>query len=236
MNPIIKSPTIKAARINLVNTPFALGMPWAILVVAFVANLAIFGSIGDVPVDDRVTGAISSIYAFGVVVNVQAMTQVFPFAAGLGLTRRHFLAGATLFVAGQALLTGALLTLLLELERATDGWGMQLRFFGLPGFIQPNPLAQVLAYAAPYALACTIGLGLGTVFKRWGQMGMFVLALIAVTVVGALVVLLTWREAWGAVGRFFTDTSDQLLTIGYPVLLAGVVWAGTYALIRRATP
>jgi hypothetical protein len=48
--------------------------------------------------------------------------------------------------------------------------------------------------------------------------------------------LIGWRDWWGPVLRFFTDTDALALTAGYPALLAlalvGLVWLG----LRRATP
>ncbi len=227
---------VQVARIQTVNSLSTLGMPWGILVLAFIANLIIFGMASGIPTDSRSTGAIMSIYIVTLIANLQTMTQVFPFAVGLSVTRRAFFAGTGLLIAAQSLASGVLLTLLLELEQATGGWGLQLQFFGLPFLLQSNWFAQVLVYTAPFLLIAFVGIAVGTVFKRWGQNGMFVLSVSAIVVVTGLAVLITWQQWWDAVGSFFTDTSGLALVGGYPLVLAAAVAGLAYLGMRRATP
>ena len=145
------SRVLRVVRIQLVNAWSVLGMPWAVLGIAFVINLAIFLSIGDAaPPDGRVTGALMSIYVVMLVAHLQTMTQVFPFALGLSVTRRDFFAATALLVTAQSLAYGIVLWLLGLVERATGGWGISLRFFDLPFLAQPNPVLQILVYAVPF--------------------------------------------------------------------------------------
>jgi hypothetical protein len=227
---------LKVARIHLVNAPITLLMPWSVLGSAFLINLLVFGLASDIPADSRVTGALASIYIFALVANLQAVTQVFPFSAGLSRTRKAFWGGTALFVAGQSIVTGVLLTVLRLIEDATNGWGMSLTFFGLPFIVQDNLVLQVLVYSAPFMLMGALGLVIGTVFKRWGQLGMLTLTVASVLLFGGLAVLVTWREAWSQVWRFVTDTSPLMLTAGYPLLLTAVFGAISFGLLRRAVP
>ncbi len=230
------SNALKVARIHLVTAPITLAIPWSILGASFAINLLIFGLLGDVPANARHTGGLASIYVFAIVANLQAVTQVFPFVAGLSLTRRAFLAGTALFVLGQSLLSGVAMTVLLAVEQATDGWGISLKFFGIPFLVQANPAAQVLVYGAPFLLAAALGLALGAVFKRWGQLGMLTVSLAGILGFGGLAALATWRGWWGAVGSFFSDTSMLLLGGGYPLLLSVALGLVTFGILRRATP
>ncbi|GEL20449.1 hypothetical protein [Pseudonocardia asaccharolytica] len=112
---------LRVARIQLVNAPSVLGVPVLVLALAFLANLAIFGAIGETPPNTYI-GALISIYIAMMVTHLQTMTQTFPFALGLSVTRRDFFAAAGLVVLGQSLAYGVGLYLMLLAERATgDG-------------------------------------------------------------------------------------------------------------------
>jgi hypothetical protein len=76
----------------------------------------------------------------------------------------------------------------------------------------------------------------GTLFKRWGQIGVYVASIGAALVLGLLVVLVTWQQWWGAVGAFFTTTPALLLVAVYPLVIAALAGLGGYLLVRRATP
>jgi hypothetical protein len=227
--------TLKVLRLHLVPGPLAILWPWLILAISFVVNLAIFG-LTDVPIANRTTGGLGSLYGVMLFATLAVCTQMFPFALGMGVTRRSFVSGTTLFLVGHAVLAGAVLTVLNALEHATDGWGVHMRFF-TPGLVdQDSTWAQFLAYAVPFLAAATLGMAMGVVLKRWGAQGMYLLSIGSIVLVGAAMMLIGWRDWWGPVLRFFTDTDALALTAGYPALLAlalvGLVWLG----LRRATP
>ncbi|GAB3448772.1 hypothetical protein GCM10027517_34200 [Phycicoccus ginsengisoli] len=224
---------LRVLRLHLVPGPLAVLWPWLILAISFVVNLAIF-SLSDIAATDRSTGGLGSIYGVVLFATMAFCTQSFPFALGLGITRRAFVAGTALYLVAQALGAGLVLTLLAVLERATDGWGISMRFF-TPGFVhQDNPVAQFAVYAVPFLAMSCLGLGLGTVLKRWGATGMYWLSIGSIVLVGATMALIGWRDWWGPVLRFFTDTDPVALVAGYPLLVAvaamGFAWLG----LRRA--
>lgn len=228
---------LNVTRVQLVNAPTVLGIPVLVLVLAFLANLGIFWAIGDdVPPEGRITGAISSIFVVMLVVHLQTMTQVFPFALGLSVTRRTFFAATSLFVVAQSLAYGVVLYLLLLLEQATGGWGIGLKFAGVPFLVQDNPLIQILVYTVPMVFIAFVGVYLGVVFKRWGQSGLYVLGIGGGVLLALLVMLVTWQGWWPAVGRFFTEQPILALLIGYPLVLAGLLASAGYLTLRRATP
>ena len=229
--------TIDIARIQTVHWPGIFGWPLGILTLALLANIAIFGSLdGVVPSDSRATGGITSIYVVMLVSYLQTMTQVFPFALGLGVTRRAFLAGTALLVVVQALAFGLLLVVLLEIEQATDGWGVGTRFFGVGFLVQDNPLAQWAVYTVPFLALAAIGVFLGVVFKRWGQTGVYAVVVGTVVLVVGAVLLVNAREWWSAIGSFFTDQPTFALLAGYPLIVAAALAGAAFLAIRRATP
>ena len=226
---------LKTLRIHLLPGPVAVLWPWLILAISFFVNLAIY-ALTDVPVDDRQTGGIASLYGVAIFANLSLWTQVFPLAIGLGSTRRSFFHGTALFIVGQSVLAGVALTALHAIEGATNGWGVHMRFFS-PGFLRDgNPAQLFLTYTVPFLCVSALGMLMGTVFKRWGQTGMYSLSTASLLLGAAAGLLITWRHAWGSVGRFFTDTDTLALTGGYPLVLAVALGAAAWVVLRRVTP
>lgn len=229
---------LTAARLNVVDAKTRLGMPWLVVGSAFLLNLLIYTLVraNTDGADDGTSGALAALYITVAVAYLQTMTQTFPFALSLGLTRRHFYLGASLVVVLESLLHGVLLTILLVIERATGGWGLELRFFGVAFLVQDNPVLQVVAYTVPLLAMGFLGLLVGTVFRRWGQIGIYTGAIGTTLVLGGLAALVTWQQWWGAVGEFFTGTPTLALVGVYPIVVVLLAAAGGLLLVRRATP
>lgn len=228
---------LRVARIQFINAGLTLILPVVILALALLATILIFFVIGDsVPEEGGVGGGLASVYVTMLIVHLQTMTQMFPFAVGLSVTRRVFFGATTLIIVGQSVLYGALFTLCKYIERATDGWGVNLIFFELPFLQHDNVFAQFLAYTVPMLAMTFFGLWIGIVFKRWGQYGVwaFVISLGALAV-GAVVVV-TWQEWWSRIGVFLTDHPPLALQAGYPLVIALVFAGAAYLTTRRAVP
>jgi hypothetical protein len=229
-------------RIQSINAEWWLfARPLAILAASFVINIVIFAAIiaaiGDaLPPVQRITGGMLLIFVTVGVDHFRTITQLFPFALGIGVTRRAFAAGTALLILAQSALLGLLLTLLELLERATGGWGLQLQFYAPGVESQDNPLLQWLVYVALFLAVSSVFVVMGVVFKRWGQLGVYAVVIAFGVIVAVAVVLVTWLQLWSAVGSFFVDTPPLALLAGYPLLLALVLGAAGFLVIRRATP
>ncbi|MEV4759463.1 ABC transporter permease [Micromonospora sp. NPDC049559] len=226
---------LAVTRMQLVNWPVTLGWPWGILMASFLANLAIFWSIADTTDQPQSTGAVMSIYIVLLVGYGQVITQFFPFALGLGVTRRAFYAATLLLLVAESLLYGVLLYLCRLLEAATGGWGLSLRFFALPFLVDDNPVAQILIYAVPFTVLGAIGMCSALVFKRWGVNGLFVLGFATIVLGGGAIAWVSWQRHWAAIGHWFADQSALTLFAGWPVPLTLVLAGIGYLTIRRAT-
>lgn len=226
---------LDVARIDMVAWPSALGWPFGILGIAFAANLAIFGAIGEAP-ENSTTGGLASIYIVFFVSFVQSVSQVFPFVAGLSVTRRAFFLGTGVVLLAQSVAFAVVLVVMRLLEDATGGWGLRLEFFGVPYLRHDDLLVQLAAYTVPFVAIGFVGIFLGVVHKRWGANGLFALLVLCIALGGAWVALVTWRDAWPSVGQWFTSTSPLAMVAGWP-LLVGVALAGlAYLGLRRAEP
>ena len=228
--------TMVAARLHAVHALIALGIPWVVVGSTFAINLAVWAALPPDARDQGGTGGIISLYVTVAIVFMQAVTQLFPMALGLSLSRRTFYLGTLLAAAVQSLAYGAVLTVLALVESGTGGWGLGLSFWA-PGPVDVgNPALQVLVFALPMFLAASLGVGLGVVIKRWGQSGMWTLGIVLLLLSGAAVALITWGGGWTAVGSFFLDTSVVALLLVGPAVVALVVAGASFLGLRRAVP
>lgn len=228
--------TAVAARLHTVHALVALGIPWVVVGSSFVINLLVWAALPPDARDQGGTGGLVSLYVTVAIVFLQSVTQLFPMALGLSLSRRTFYLGTVLAAAVQSLVYGVDLTLLTAVEDATDGWGLGLSFWA-PGPVDVgNPALQVLVFAVPMFLAASVGMGLGVVVKRWGQLGMWVLGIVLLLVTGIAAALLTWRGGWSSVGAFFVDTSVVALLLAGPAVLAVLLVGAGFLGLRRAVP
>jgi hypothetical protein len=226
-----------AARMHLAHPLVILGVPWLVVGISFAVNLAIWGLAGIDAMDgDATTGGLVSLYITVMVVFVQAVTQMFPFALGLSLSRRAFYLGTALVAGLQALGYGVALTALTAVENATGGWGVGLDFWA-PGAVDVgNPALQLVVFAVPMLAFSFLGIGVGVVYKRWGATGVWTLSVGSFAAAGLLAVLITWQQAWGDVGGWLMDRSVSTLTIGLPAAIAALLAAASYAGLRRSVP
>ncbi|WP_432837202.1 ABC transporter permease [Dactylosporangium sp. CA-092794] len=227
---------VAIARLQALGRRDALLWPVAILSIAFAVNLVLFASIAEQVPDDPITGALASIYITALVFGAVSVTQQFPFALGMSVTRREFTAGLGLFVAAQTVSYSVLLVLLQAIEAATNGWGLRLRFFGL-GFIGEHSIpAQLAIYAVPMLLMTLIGVTIGVVYHRWRTNGVFTASAVLTVVLGGGSALLYKFNGWPAIGRWLTHANPLALFAGWPLLLVALLAAAGWLFLRRATP
>jgi len=228
---------LAAARLHSMNPLLTVGIPWGIVTLSFVLNLAIWGVIGvgeESP--GAFTGGLLSLYITVLVVFIQSVTGLMPFAMGMSLSRRTFYLGTAVAAVLTALAYGAVLSVLTSLEDATGGWGVRLDFWAPASFDVDNAALQVLVSAAPMLAAAFLGVGIGVVSKRWGPTGLWSLVAATLVVGGGLAVLVSWRRAWGDVGSWLVDQSTVTLAVTIPLALALVTAALSFAGMRRVVP
>jgi hypothetical protein len=230
------SPTLKVVRVLLTNWFWALLFPITILIVSAAVNMAIWAAVGKAGMRGAWTGGLVSIYVVQLAVTWSGLSQHFSFAVGLNATRRAFYAGLTLVVVGQSVLFGLFVYLGALLERATDNWGIGLKYFDPLSLLDRQPSAALLMYTVPMALVSCLGVFVGAIAKRWGAFGFFGLSLTSIVFLGGLGVLIGLLHGWPAVGSWLADQSALSLLGGWalvPTILFGV---GGYAVLRRAVP
>jgi hypothetical protein len=215
--------------------PWMVGWPWGMMTVAFGVNLVIFAGIQTRIDGETTTGGLFSLYGIAIGMAAVSVTQVFGYALGMGVTRRDFYLAWSLLAVAQSVAYGLVLTILHALERATDYWGAGMRFFGPPFMDDANPVLRLLIYAVPMLLVTHLGILLGTVYLRWGTIGVF--ASLGVGFGGltfaAALSMLTQQD--DAISRWLFGQPAAALLAGWSVLVVAVFALGGYALVRRAT-
>jgi hypothetical protein len=229
---------LAAARLHLIHPLVSIGVPWLVVGIAFAINLALWSTAGidEASDGDAFTGGVLSLYITVMVSYATTVTQLLPFAMGISVSRRTLYLGTALVAAVQAVGYGIVIALLTEVEEATGGWGSGLEFWAPAAMNVDNFALQVLLSGAPMLALMVLGIGLGIVYKRWGQLAVWGLILGSLVFFGALAILVTWLEAWGSLGAWFADQSLTTLVAGLPLLLtvavAGLSWLG----LRRVVP
>lgn len=227
---------ITGVKAQLVGWPVNLGMPIAILALAFVLNLALFTSIGPDATANSQTFGLVSIYAVFFGIHISAVTQVFAFVVGFGLTRRAFYLSMSALVVCQAFAYGVALTVLAQVEDATDGWGLNLEFFRPAGLDSGSWVTDIAVFAVPFLIVAFAAIVGAVVAERWQLIGMFLLSAAVALVVGGTAILVSMGDWWGNVGDWLEGQSAIALMAGWPLVVAGALALAGYAGMRRMVP
>ncbi|RBY96363.1 hypothetical protein DQ237_11030 [Blastococcus sp. TF02-8] len=227
---------LQAARLHLVNPLVSLGIPWLVVSISFAINVAVWHLTPAGQQEGGFTGGVLALYVTVLVVFVQSVTQLLPFAMGLSVSRRTFYLGTALFAVAQSLYYGLALAVLDAVEGATGGWGAGLNYWAPGPFDVDSFFLQVLASGAPMLAFIAIGVGMGVVRQRFGPAGIWGLVVSTMVLFGGLAILISWLDAWGSVIVWFADQSVATLTIGLPAGLALALAVATFPGIRRVVP
>jgi len=246
----ITAPATPAQRvINVVKLQFAnpwttLILPWMILGIIFLANLAVWAIIFTAaPLEDRAealeglqwSGASTFIFVYMMVVAVQTIAVTFPFALGYGVTRRDYYLGSALAFVILSVMYSVGLTILSVIEQATNGWGLGGRMFTAIYFGDGGWVSRLFIFFVLFLFFFFVGAAIATVWVRWKANGLtaFFVALGAVLIGAAALITLT--SSWGQVGSFFASSG---FVGSYAWSLVITVLAGVlgFFILRRATP
>ena len=230
---------LQAARLHVVHPRVILGVPWLVVSSSFAINELIwgFGHVADQPgAGSGGTGGVLALYFAVLFVFLQSVTQLFPFAMSLGLSRRAFLAGTALIALAQGVGYALALTALTAVEDASGGWWTGLHFVAPVGIDQLPVAAQFGLFFCLMLGFMLIGIAIGGVQKRWAAAGLYALLIGAMLLFGGAAVVLTALGDWPSFGSWFVSMPALGLAAIYlafaAVLSAVLTWTG----LRRAVP
>jgi hypothetical protein len=220
---------VKVARYNLVRPTNYLLLP---LILPFSFGVGAATS-GRTPGHDS-AGYLSGFFIFFFVQGFQAIARSLPFGLALGASRRSFYSGTALLGVALALASGLLLAGLQAVERATDGWGLSMRFFRVPYLLDGPWYATWLTSAVAVFALFAYGMWYGIVSSRWGMFGMaaFIAAQVLAVAGATIVFSVEHWHVWSAAGGSFVGLTALGLT-GIVAALAVLLLAGGHATIRR---
>ncbi|MET4159973.1 hypothetical protein [Agromyces sp. PvR057] len=232
----------RIVRLHCVNPSVFFGIPWIILgsawAVMMIVGLIITGAGG--PAEDMAEGmryswAVLSPQWYLVVVGVQAIGMTFSFALGFGTTRRDFWLGTSAMFGIVSFLNAVAIATLVQIEKATDGWGIGIAMFDSLWYGQQGWLTDFYTTLAMQLLVLFIGASVTTVYMRWRMRGMLFVAFGAIVLFLAFIATMTFSGTWMALFEWFAAIG---VVGGFTIVLAlAVVCAiGGYLVIRRATP
>lgn len=224
---------VNVTRYHLIDRVNYVALPWCILALAFVADIAILLA-ATTSATPHPVGGVASIFIFVFAVGLLSATRSMPFGLALGVSRRSYYLGTVLLAVILAVANGLALTVLQAVERHTDGWGINMRFFQVPYILSGAWYLTWLTSSVVLALMFVYGIWVGLVFQRWSLIGLGVFVGVQVIALTAGALVLTWAHAWHSVGQFFTTLSAAGLTGVLAALAIGLA-AGALAMIRRAT-
>jgi hypothetical protein len=214
---------ITVARYHLVDRRLYVWAPWGLLAFVFLVNLIIT----EVQGGPNPTKALAGIYAVFLFVGVLSIIRSLPFGLALGVSRRSYYLGTALLAVACAVLYGLVLSLLQAIERATNGWGVELHFFQVAYFFPGPWYLTWLTSLVALSLVFVYGMCIGIVLRRWDTSGLLVFVAVQAAVVLA-------GARWGAVSHFVTGLSAAGLT-GVLTALAVALLAGGFVMFRRIT-
>ena len=162
-----------------------------------------------------------------------SMGQYFPLALGLGLTRREFATGLSVVFLGNAVIYSVLITVGKTIEKATEGFGLSIRFFDVFYTSTGAPWQTLLQTFLLILTVLFLGAAITAAVLRFGQVFLWVaaaiLALIGLGILSGVLLL-------DGFGRALLD----VLTMGWgpwmvAIAVIGAVSAGAWLVLVRRT-
>ncbi len=163
-------------------------------------------------------------------------SHTFPFSMALSYSRRVFVLGAFLAFATVSAGFGALFSIAILVERATDGFWAESYAFDLPFVTQNAGVlgAGILAGAVCLA-AMMFGFFWSILYRRVSLVVLWVIVLALVALMAVTVMVLTQNDWWPHVWDWLAVQSSYSFA-GWVLLLTLALTALNYLVIRRAVP
>lgn len=230
----------RIVRLHLVTPSVFIGIPWIIIggawLISITIALIILGATGGAPEDGmRYSWAVLSPQWYLVVVGVQAIGLTFQFALGFGTTRRDFWLGTALLFGLVAVGNGVAFAILVQIEKATNGWWLGARMFDALWYGLDGPLVDFFSTFSLQLFVFFVGATVTTVYMRWRIPGMLVVAAASAVLLLGMLALISFTESWPAIVSWFVAQGIAGI-FGWLLLVTAILAVAGFLVIRRATP
>ncbi|EME15999.1 hypothetical protein [Rhodococcus triatomae] len=222
-------------RLHTVAWPLLVAWPVGILAVSFAICWTIYFLVQNEE-GEGFTGAVTALLGFVVAFYLQAMNQSFPFALGLGVTRREFHRATVIMAVGQSAVFALVLQALSAIETATGGWGVHMRMFGLARYLTDSRIVELLSLFAILLATTGISMLAGAIYQRWRTTGLLAAGVALFGGLGLAAIGITWARWWPEIGSWFADSPRAVPMAALPLVIAAAALAGSWVGLRRATP
>ncbi|GAA1127878.1 hypothetical protein [Arthrobacter flavus] len=227
------SRVVNVMRMQLSNRWTFIGIPAVILLGSFGLSWVIWSFI---PFEGaKYSGGSQAIMWYFLALGIQSLTLTFPFSQGLSISRKSFFLGTVGLFSIIAAVTTALYYVLGLIEIATDGWGLNGRFFALEWIAEGSGLPMMVFYFTAMMALFLIGFWAATIYKRWQTTGLLITGIGTAVLLVGLVYYITRQELWGQVGQFLSSQT-QLSVAGWLAVVGLALAGGSYLTLRRAVP
>jgi hypothetical protein len=235
----------RVIRLHMVNPITFIGIPLIVMGSAWIISAAVFSVLGatlvgatpaDLQESARSSWAVLSPLWYLISAGALAFAGTFPFALGMGSTRRDFHLGTSLlFVVVSAGFAG-LTTALAALERVTSGWGIGNWMFNALWIGLDSVALDFFGLFVLYLFVLFMGAAGASLWMRWRAIGVLGFVLVCAATLVAIVAAIGFST--GGWASFFTWASTIGLAGMFAVLFApvGVLFVVSFIMIRFATP
>jgi hypothetical protein len=222
-----------------------IGIPLIVLGVAWVISGAVFFLIGStVPGGDamdlrdasRNSWAVLSPVWYLISAGALAFAGTFPFALGMGSTRRDFHFGTTILFVLVSAGFSLFLTVMAAVERATSGWGINNWMFNGVWIGLDSVFVDFYSLFVVHLLALFTGAAAATLWFRWKALGVIgFIAVCSAALIGGLAAIGYSDAGWEG---FFMWASTLGFAGMFTLLLipVGVMFLVSFIMNRFATP
>jgi len=227
------SRVVNVMRMQLMNRWTFIGIPLAILVSVFGMSWVIWSFI---PYDGvKYSGGSQAPMWYFLALGIQSLTMTFPFSQGLSISRKAFFLGTVSLFAIIALAMTAIYYVLSLIETATNGWGVNGRFFALEWIAEGSGFPMMAFYFTAMMVLFLIGFWAATIYMRWQTTGLLITGIGTGLILVGLLFYTTRQDLWNQVGQFLGNQT-QLSVAGWFAVVGLALAGGSYLTLRRAVP
>ena len=234
----------RVIRLHLVSPMNFIGIPLIVIGIAWVISGAIFGILSvtvlgtteDLRDGARNSWAVLSPLWYLISAGALAFAGTFPFALGMGSTRRDFHLGTSVLFVALAAAFSLLYTLLAAVERLTTGWGFNNWMFNSLWIGFDTMLVDFLGLFVLHLLVLFTGAAGATLWMRWRALGVIgFIVVCAGLLVGLLAAIGFSTGSWSG---FFAWAGSVGLAGMFGLMFIPVVglFLVSLVMIRFATP